>query len=103
MSFTIIWTPEAITTFEDRIRYLQIHWTEKEISNFKKRVNSYLDLLKEEPLIGKKPGKLKDVHMGLVLKQVSLIYRVKVSSREIQLLSFVDNRQDPKKIKKYKK
>ncbi len=102
MSYTIIWTLEALTTFEDRITYLKINWTEKEIKNFKKRVNEYFEVLKEKPLIGKKTEKFKNVHIGLILKQVSIIYRVKTGTKEIELISFIDNRQDPRKIRKYK-
>ncbi|WP_426669651.1 type II toxin-antitoxin system RelE/ParE family toxin [Mucilaginibacter sp. McL0603] len=102
MSYTIIWTSEALTTFEDRITYLKINWTEKEIKNFKKRVNEYFEVLKEEPLIGKNTGRFKNVHIGLIIKQVSIIYRVKTSTKEIELISFIDNRRNPRKIKKYK-
>lgn len=35
--------------------------------------------------------------MGIIIKQVSLIYRVKAFSKEIELISFIDNRQDPKR------
>lgn len=84
------------------IAYLKIHWTEKEITNFKKRVKEYLEVLKEKPLIGKKPGKFKNVYFGLIIKQVSLICRVKIATKEIELISFIDNRQDPKKVRKYK-
>jgi hypothetical protein len=102
MSYSIIWMPESFATFDERIQYLNIHWTDKEIRNFKNRVNEYLEVLKEEPLIGKKAGKLKNVHIGLIIKQVSLLYRVKKSTNIIELISFVDNRQNPKKILKYK-
>jgi len=102
MSYAITWTEEALSTFEDRITYLKIHWTEREIISFKKRVVEYLNILETEPLIAKKPGRFKNVHMGLILKQVSLIYRVKPLTKEIELISFVDNRQNPKRIKKYK-
>jgi hypothetical protein len=61
-----------------------------------------LKVLKEEPLIGKKSSRLKNVHIGFIIKQVSLIYRVKTVTKEIELISFVDNRQNPKKIRKYK-
>jgi len=101
MSYIVIWSPDALTSFEDRIEYLKINWTEKEIKNFKSRVNEYLDVLKERPFIGK-PGKVKNIHIGLIIKQVSLVYRVKVNKKEIELVLFVDNRQDPKKIRKYK-
>jgi plasmid stabilization system protein ParE len=102
MSYAIIWTSEALETFDDRITYLKINWTEKEIKNFKKRVREYLDVLQESPLIAQKPGKLKNVHIGVILKQVSVIYRVKHSTNEIELIAFIDNRQNPKRIKKYK-
>jgi plasmid stabilization system protein ParE len=102
MTFAIIWMPEALKIFEERIEYLNIHFTEKEIKKFKKRVSDYLEILKVEPRIGKVPGKLKNVHMGLIVKQVSVIYRVKTRSHEIELLSFIDNRQSPQKNLKNK-
>ncbi len=102
MSYTIIWSPDAESSFDERIQYLKINWTEKEIVKFKKRVKEYLQILKEEPLIGKRFGKRKDLHIGLILKPVSLIYRVKTVEKEIQLVLFIDNRRNPKRIKKYK-
>jgi plasmid stabilization system protein ParE len=101
MNYTIVWTGEALATFEDRITYLQKHWTEKEIRNFKTRVKDYLDTLSETPFIGKKPGKLKNVYMGLVIRQVSVIYRVKSGSDQIELISFIDNRQNPRKTRRH--
>jgi plasmid stabilization system protein ParE len=101
MSFSITWMPEAFKTFDDRMDYLKIHWTDKEIIKFQNRVKEYLDLLKDEPYIGKKAGKVRNVYVGLIIKPVSLIYRVKPLNKEIELLLFVDNRQDPKKIRKY--
>ena len=103
MSYTITWTQEAISTFEERIAYLNTHWNEREIINFKKRVTEYLKILEVEPLMAKKPGRFKNVHIGLILKQVSLVYRVKATTKEIELISFIDNRQNPKRIKKYKR
>ena len=101
MSYFITWSPQAILSFEDRIEYLEIHWTKKEITNFRQRVREYLEILKEKPFIGKNPGTVKNIHIGLIIKQVSLIYRVKVIKKEIELVLFVDNRQNPKKIRKY--
>jgi plasmid stabilization system protein ParE len=102
MSYSIVWTTQAYTSFEDRIEYLRIHFTDKEIKNFRQRVKEYLEVLKEEPGIGKKPGKYKNVHIGLVIKPVSIIYRIKILKKEIEIISFIDNRQDPKKIRRYK-
>jgi plasmid stabilization system protein ParE len=102
VSYVIIWSPDAVSTFEERIDYLKLKWTEREIINFTNRVKEYLEVLKEEPLIGKRTGKRKNLHTGLIIREVSLIYRVKAITLEIELVVFFDNRQNPKKIRKYK-
>jgi plasmid stabilization system protein ParE len=101
MRYAIIWSPKAITTFEDRIDYLKTHFTEKEIKKFRKRVSEYLDTLSQEPLIARKLTRIKNVHIGLVIKPVSLIYRIKPIKQELELVAFIDNRQSPKKTLKY--
>lgn len=92
----IIWTRKAINTFGKRIAYLEEHWTEKEIFNFTRRVNDYLDSLKTQPLMFRKSTKLKHTHIGVIIKQVSLVYRIKPKSQTIELIPFIDNRQNPK-------
>jgi plasmid stabilization system protein ParE len=101
MSYSIVWMPKALSTFDGRINYLNEHFTEKEIKNFQERVKEYVEVLKTEPLIGENSG-IKNVHIGLIIKEVSLIYRVRPIKKNIELLIFFDNRQNPKKIKKYK-
>jgi len=95
----IIWTKKAIHTFERRIAYLEEHWTEKEIFNFTSRVNQYLSSLKGQPFMFRKSARLKSTHIGVIIKQVSLIYRVKPKSNIIELIAFIDNRQNPRRQK----
>jgi plasmid stabilization system protein ParE len=95
MIYSIAWTSEAYHSFGERIKYLEIHFTEKEIRRFQERVKEYLEVLKNEPNIGKKAGQLKNVHIGLIIKQVSMVYRIKVRAKEIEIISFIDNRQNP--------
>src|SRR5882757_7716838 len=95
MGAEIVWTKKAIKTFDKRIAYLEEHWTEKEIFNFTGRVNEYLESLQYQPLMFRKSARLKNTHIGVLIKQVSLVYRVK-SKRRIELIAFIDNRQNPK-------
>ncbi len=95
----IIWTEKAIDTFAKRIAYLEENWTEKEIFNFTSRVNEYLNSLQTQPVMFRKSARLKHTHIGVIIKQVSLIYRVKPSKNCIELIAFIDNRQNPKKQK----
>ena len=95
MGIEIIWTKKAIKTFDKRIAYLEQHWTKKEIFNFTTRVNEYLESLQSQPLMFRKSVRLKNTHIGVLIKQVSLVYRVK-SKNCIELIAFIDNRQNPK-------
>jgi hypothetical protein len=93
----IIWTRRAVNTFRKRIAYLEEHWTEKEIFNFTARVNEYLNSLQSEPLMFRKSTKLKHTHIGVIIKQVSLVYHIKPKNQSIVLIAFIDNRQNPKR------
>jgi hypothetical protein len=99
MGIEIVWTKKAVESFGKRIAYLEEHWTEKEIFNFTARVNEYLALLKTQPLMFRKSARLKHTHVGVIIKQVSLVYRIKPQSDIIELIAFIDNRQNPKKNK----
>jgi hypothetical protein len=99
MGAKIVWTKKAVETFGYRIAYLEEHWTDKEIFNFTTRVNEYLKLLETHPLMFRKSTRLKHTHVGVIIKQVSLVYRIKPKSDVIELIAFIDNRQNPKKNK----
>jgi hypothetical protein len=97
MGAEIIWTKKAIITFEKRIAYLEKHWSEKEILNFTTRINGYLTTLRTQPLMFRVSRKINYTHIGVIIKQVSLVYRVKPKSNIIELIAFIDNRRNPKK------
>jgi len=97
VGFKVVWTKQALDTFAKNIAYLQDKWSEKEINAFTSKVNDILSVIREHPSMYRKSEKLPNVHIGLIVKQVSLIYRVKPQKKEIELIAFLDNRQDPKK------
>ena len=100
MGLEIKWTKKAILTFNNRIAYLEQHWTQKEILVFTKRVSDYLLVLSEQPLMHRKSNTLKHVHISVISKKVSIVYRVKPKAGFIELVAFIDNRQG-QKINKY--
>jgi hypothetical protein len=71
--------------------------TEKEIFNFTVRVNEYLETLRTQPLMFRSSKKRRNVHIGVIIKQVSLVYKVKPKSEIIELIAFIDNRQNPRR------
>ncbi len=96
MGFEIVWTKKAVKTFGKRIKYLEEHWSEKEISNFVVLVNRHLALLQSQPSMFRKSFKVKYTYTSVIIKQVSLIYRVKPSNHIVELIAFIDNRQNLK-------
>jgi len=45
----------------------------------------------------RKSARLKNTHIGVIIKQVSLVYRINSKINCIELIAFIDNRQNPKK------
>ena len=99
MGFKIVWTKKAVQSFSKRVAYLEEHWTEKEILKFTALVNKFLQNLEKQPLMFPKSVSLNYTHSGLLIKEVSLVYRVNMKSEIIELIAFIDNRQNPKKQK----
>lgn len=98
MGFKIVWTKKAVKTFGHRIDYLKKNWTDKEIFNFTNRVNQYLNTLLNHPQMFRKSYSLKHTHIGVIIKYVSIIYRIKANSNTIEIIAFIDNRQKYKPL-----
>lgn len=96
MGLEIKWTEEAEETFDHIITYLQKKWSAKEVQVFIKKTDQTLHHISKFPNSFKQ-SRSKKVRKALITKQNSLLYRVR--STRIELLSFWDNRFDPKKLK----
>jgi len=94
----IVWTSMARHTYFKVLDHLEKAWTEKEIQNFINEVDSLLDQIKQNPEMFEESRKKKNVRKGFVSKHNTLYYRVRPRKKELQLLLFWDNRQDPEKL-----
>lgn len=97
MARQVIWTPEAELTFELILDYLEGKWTQREIVAFIEATERVVDFIKEHPRMFRKTSML-NVHEALITSHNLLIY--KVYPTRIDLLTFWDTRQHPRK-KKY--
>ena len=95
MSYTIIWSPKARLTYYQILDYLDEKWTFREIENFVDRTEEALTHISQNPLLYQH-SKESDAYRCVLVKQVSLFYRIK--SDRVELLIFWDNRQDPAKL-----
>ena len=94
MAKEIRWTAEAEETFNNVVTYLEEKWTEKEVTNFINTANKVVLFISENPLMFRQSNK-KNVHEALVTKHNFLLYRIKPN--HIELLTFWDTSQNPKK------
>lgn len=95
----ISWTPTARRTYFNVLDHLEKTWAEREIQNFINEVDNLLDQIKHNPGMFEESKKKKNVRKGFITKHNTLYYRVMPRKKELQLLLFWDNRQDPKKLK----
>jgi plasmid stabilization system protein ParE len=93
MDFNIIFSDEAIETFESIGLQIQARWGEREVNEFRKRVYKVVGTISKFPLIFQTLDNTENVHKAYVHKNCSMFYRV--GSTYIEVLFFWDNRQDP--------
>jgi plasmid stabilization system protein ParE len=94
MEYRIAWLPRAEKRFDEIINYIKANWSENNAKNFVQYTNQTINLILLNPLLFQESSK-KGIREALITKHNLLIYKVKKD--EIQLLTFFDNRQNPKK------
>lgn len=98
MAYKIIWSPKAVATFETVIEYLHEKWSDKEVRSFINLSEKAIHILSQNPFLFRSSEK-KSIHEVLITKHNLLLYQISSKSRTVELLTFFDTRQDPKKKK----
>ena len=95
MNYSVIWSPQSKESFENNILHLLKTWNEQDANDFIDRVEEVLRLISKHPKIFRYLPE-QDAYRCVVVKPVSLFYRLR--DNQVELLTFWDNRMDPKKI-----
>jgi len=100
MVYEVVWTDKADESFAENIAYLQERWSEREIKNFVSVVEEKLAILSNHPNTGSpRSQKHPNIRYTVLLKRISLIYRVKPKQKRIELLLFWNTYQHPSRLK----
>tara|TARA_R110000868_G_scaffold150482_8_gene373731 strand:+ start:2898 stop:3203 length:306 start_codon:yes stop_codon:yes gene_type:complete len=78
--------------------YLLENWSLKVKSDFVKKLDKSIDLIKLQPESFPQSEKNPGLHKCVITKQTSLYYRF--NSKTIFVVTLFDTRQDPKKLRK---
>lgn len=96
MAYEIIWSPEAIRTFDNIIEYLSENWSVKEVNNFIDDIEQNILLLEKSPYLFRGSDK-ENLHEALITKHNLLLYQIIEKPNRVELIGFWDTRQNPKK------
>ncbi len=78
--------------------YLQENWSLKVKSDFVKKLDKSIDLVKSDPNIFPESDKKLGLYKCVISKQTTMYYRF--NSKTIFIVTIFDNRQNPSKLKK---
>ncbi|MTH17425.1 type II toxin-antitoxin system RelE/ParE family toxin [Flavobacterium sp. LC2016-01] len=92
----VIWAPQAKKDFWNNIDYLEAEWSERVALSFIEKVNTTIELLKNDNVLFIKTN-FKSVYKIVITKQISLYYRIE--NTNLELLRFWNTFQDTKKFK----
>jgi len=93
MHFTVIYSEEAIETFDSIGQQIQARWGEKELVEFRKRTYKVIEIISKFPLIFQAVNNSEKVRKAFIHKNCSMFYAI--GNTQIEVLFFWDNRQDP--------
>ncbi len=94
----IIWTSRAFKSFFRVYDFTKESQGDKQARNLTEQTRTNIRRIREHPNICPAYKERKNLRKGLITKYVSMFYRIRPRKKEIELLKFHDNRQDPKKI-----
>ena len=95
----IVWTKLASVTYKEVFENLEWRWTKKEMKNFNDLTNSLLEKVKTKQVVHPFANKKLGVRKAIVHKNVSLFYKEDRNNNKIYLITFFNNRMNPKILK----
>jgi plasmid stabilization system protein ParE len=95
MAYKIIWSPEALQTFDDIVEYLNKTFTQKEVAKFVGIVNRRLLLLQTLPQTFRSTARTSKRRRTVIHKRTILFYKIREKNKEVELLYFFNTRQNP--------
>tara|TARA_R110002050_G_scaffold266251_1_gene407578 strand:- start:221 stop:529 length:309 start_codon:yes stop_codon:yes gene_type:complete len=95
----IVWTKLASVTYKEVFENLEWRWTKKEMKNFNDLTNSLLEKVKNKQVVHPFGNKKLGVRKAIVHKNVSLFYKEDRNNNKIYLITFFNNRMNPKTLK----
>lgn len=94
--YKIFWSDTAIQDLKNIIDYLTLHWTNKEVRQFARKLDKRIEVITINPMLFPFTAK-KNIRRSVLTKQIVIYY--KTSAHAVTIITLFDARQNPKKLK----
>ncbi|WP_339918488.1 type II toxin-antitoxin system RelE/ParE family toxin [Yeosuana marina] len=98
MSRKVVISKTAEKKLEKLFEYLIKEWSAKVKKDFIEKLDSSIEIIKNQPEIFPESKKGKSLRKCVITKQTTLYYRY--NSKRINIVTLFDTRQDPNKLDK---
>ena len=95
----ITWSPKSAKSFDNIVKYLEAKFADREVQKFIRQTVKILEYIAQNPNMFRSSVNSKHKHVVILNKHTTLYYQYKPIKKEVELLLFWDNRQDPKRLK----
>ena len=97
MAYEVIATTEFQNDLEGIIDWLKHEWTIKEVDRFKKKLRSVIQIISQNPKVGKISFRQNDIRSFMITPHNRLYYQV--FQKHITLHNIVETKRNPKRNK----
>jgi len=98
-TYKIVWTENALKELDWAYQYLSQNWTEKEMKNLSIEIEKTIQLLSSNPYLFP-ISEFKNIRRIIIKTFNTMYYRIN-DGKDIEIISFFSNRQNPDR-RKYK-
>lgn len=96
MTFSIRWSPRAISDIKSHLNYVEENWGISTSQELLKRINEVLKTIAKNPNLYQSFKKRGNIHRCVITSQIVLYYRIK--NDVIELITFWDTRHNPENL-----
>jgi len=97
--YKVFWTDHAFAELKTAFQYLELNFSEIEISRLAKKIESVLSYISKHPNLYPESFQKKGVRRAVVERFNTLYHRVNSDKNHIEILSFFANRDNPENLK----
>jgi hypothetical protein len=96
----IVWSKLALITYKEIFENLQFRWTKKEMRKFRDLTQSLMQKIATQQITCPVVNEKLSIRKAVVHKNVSFYYREDISVQKIYIITFFNNRMNPKTLNK---